>query len=57
MNCVCWNVRGTKGGGKDEALKQLVGKTNLFFLCLVETKHSQVQDSKIKKWWGVMDYK
>ena len=57
MNCVCWNVRGIGGVGKDEAIKRLVCETNPFFLSLVETKHSQVYHTKIKKWWGVRDYK
>ena len=57
MNCVCWNVRGIGGGGKDAAIKKLINDTKPFFLGLVETKHSQVRDSKIKNWWCLGDFK
>ena len=57
MSCISWNVRGIGGCGKDVAIKKVIGDYNPFFIGLVETKLSQVNDAKIKKWWNFSDYK
>ena len=57
MKCISWNVRGIGGCGKDAAIRKLIGDFNPMFIGLVETKHSRVDDTKIKKWWAMGDCK
>ena len=55
MNIVFWNCRGIGGGGKDLDIKKLIMEKRVSFLGFIETKHSLILHSKIKRWRGVIE--
>ena len=38
-------------------INKLVGATKPFFLGLVETKHTQLSEHKLAKWWSSRNFK
>ena len=56
MNCLIWNIRGIGKGEKSLAIKSLVTKENISFMGLVETKHRQPFQPRLRRIWGNDDY-
>lgn len=56
MNFCGWNIRGIGGGGKSSTTRKLVAVKNLSILGLVETKHSNLNQHKLRRFWGGRDH-
>ena len=48
MKILVWNVRGMGGGQKTTVISKLIKEKNLDFFGVVETKHSNFHERKIK---------
>lgn len=51
MNFLVWNVRGIGGLSKSTAIHKLVCKKKPALCGLVETKHSNLDSRRVRKWW------
>lgn len=56
MNFLFWNVCGLGKGEKNMSIQKLVGKYNIYFLGMVETKHRRPIKRRIKRLWGCDDF-
>ena len=52
MNCLFWNIRGIGKGEKGWSIRNLVDKKKIIFMGLVETKHRNSLQNRMKRMWG-----
>lgn len=57
MNFISWNTRGLGGNGKVSTIRGLATKFTPAIFGLVETKHSTVNELKIRSFWGADDFR
>ena len=56
MNCLLWNIRGVGKGEKCLSIRSLVNKHKITFMGLVETKHRNSLQNRLKRMWGNEDF-
>ena len=52
MNFLLWNIRGIGKGERTKPIRNIVGKNNISFMGLVETKHKRSLSRRMKRMWG-----
>ena len=52
MNCLFWNIRGIGKGEKCLSIRNFVNKKKISFMGLVETKHKNSLQNRMKRMWG-----
>ena len=52
MNCITWNIRGIGKGEKSISIRKMIEKRKITFLGLVETKHRNSIQYRLKRMWG-----